>query len=119
VLLVEDHKGNQLVAQKMLEQMNLNVVLAENGLQAVQQMEMQDFGLVFMDIQMPVMDGFEALSRIRSMPPPKNATPVVAMTAHAMKEDRENCLNAGMNDYLAKPIIKTQLHEIVEKFLGA
>ncbi|OOZ40995.1 hypothetical protein BOW53_05585 [Solemya pervernicosa gill symbiont] len=103
VLLVEDNDINQLVAKELLEGMGLLVMVAENGEEAIERIKEVDFSLVFMDIQMPVMDGLEATRYIRKELQNTHLT-IIAMTAHAMAEDRERCLEAGMNDYLSKPI---------------
>ncbi len=120
ILVVEDNKINQQVATELLEQVGLNVTLAENGLDAINFMEKRSgapFDLVFMDIQMPVMDGYEATRKIKLLPSVQNI-PIVAMTAHAMRGDRELCIAAGMDDYLVKPIDVKNLHQILKKWLG-
>jgi signal transduction histidine kinase/DNA-binding response OmpR family regulator/ligand-binding sensor domain-containing protein len=118
ILLAEDNAVNQRVAQRMLQKMGHEVVLAVNGRTAVEAMTQGQFDLVLMDVQMPEMDGFEATSAIRALETElrRDSTPVVAMTAHAMSGDRELCLSAGMNDYLAKPIDVVALSAVIEKF---
>ena len=103
ILLVEDNPVNQLVAKKFLEKMQLSVTLAVNGAEAVAWVRKKTFDAVLMDLQMPVMDGFEATRQIRAMPEGRSL-PIIAMTASAMVEERQACLDAGMNDHLAKPI---------------
>jgi PAS domain S-box-containing protein len=103
ILLVEDNPVNQLVARKFLEKMQLSVTLAVNGAEAVAWVRKKSFDAVLMDLHMPVMDGFESTRRIRAMPEGASL-PVIAMTASAMTEERQACLDAGMNDHLAKPI---------------
>jgi len=116
VLLAEDNMINQQVARELLEGFGLLVVIANDGLEAINQIDSTDFDLVFMDIQMPEIDGLEATKTIRSNK--KHAQlPIVAMTAHAMTGDRETCLNAGMNDYLSKPIDPEKLLLILKKWL--
>jgi CheY-like chemotaxis protein len=102
----------------MLQKMGHEVVVAVNGRTAVDAMTHGQFDLVLMDVQMPEMDGFEATSAIRALEKQlrRDSTPVVAMTAHAMSGDRELCLSAGMNDYLAKPIDAVALSAVLEKF---
>ena len=96
----------------------LEVVVAGNGREGVEAFQRAPFDLVLMDIQMPEMDGFEALAAIRALDERTGRhTPVVAVTAHAMKEDRERCLAAGMDDYLSKPIEAARLSEIVRSVL--
>ena len=108
VLLVEDNKVNQLLAKSLLLKGNMEVDVAENGIEALQILENNRYDLVLMDIQMPEMDGLEATRRIRSMPEYEDL-PIIAMTANAMERDRDECLGAGMNDYLPKPIVKETL----------
>jgi signal transduction histidine kinase/CheY-like chemotaxis protein len=118
VLLVEDNAVNQMVAQALLERRGFDVVVAGNGREGVEAFQRARFDLVLMDIQMPEMDGFEALAAIRALDGRTGRhTPVVALTAHAMKEDRERCLAAGMDDYLSKPIEAARLFEIVRSVL--
>ncbi len=103
ILLVEDNEINQLVAREMLADAGLVVDIAENGQVAVEKVQAGSYDLVFMDMQMPVMDGVEATRRIRESHGP-GQLPVVAMTANAMEQDRQLCLSAGMNDTVTKPI---------------
>lgn len=103
ILLVEDNKINQQIAQEILQNAGLSVRIAGDGQQALQALNEDKYDAVFMDIQMPVMDGYEATKKIRENPLFKNL-PIIAMTAHAMAGDREGCLEAGMNDYVTKPI---------------
>jgi signal transduction histidine kinase/DNA-binding response OmpR family regulator len=118
VLLVEDNPVNQIVAESLLARRGFDVVVAANGRQAVDAFQRERFELVLMDIQMPEMDGFEALAAIRAIEEPTGRhTPVVALTAHALKEDRERCLAAGMDDYLSKPIEAAKLYEIIRNVL--
>jgi CheY-like chemotaxis protein len=114
ILLAEDNAVNQRVASRILEKAGHLVVIAGDGLEALACIEQQSFDLVLMDIQMPSMDGHEATQRIRSAEREKNRSkgpgeseehiPIVAMTAHAMRGDRERCLQAGMDDYVSKPV---------------
>jgi signal transduction histidine kinase/ActR/RegA family two-component response regulator len=112
ILVVEDHPINQLLASRMLEKWGHRVTLAENGQEALERLSTpsESFDLVLMDMQMPVMGGLEATVKIRQMPPFRDL-PIVAMTANAMLGDREMCLEAGMNDYLSKPILAKDLEE--------
>lgn len=111
VLLVEDNVLNQLLAKKVLTDWKFRVEVADNGLIAVEKLKEMDFDVVLMDIQMPEMDGYEATGVIRkSLPPPKNATPVIAMTAHALAGEAEKCISAGMNDYISKPFEQKALY---------
>ncbi|MCP4693851.1 MAG: response regulator, partial [Desulfobacterales bacterium] len=123
VLLVEDNRVNRKVAGRMLEKERREVVIAKNGKEAVAAFEKEAFDVILMDIRMPEMDGLEATARIRELEEidarDKGAdfrkTPIIAVTANAMKGDREHFLAAGMDDYLSKPIKKSQLDEIIEK----
>lgn len=103
VLLVEDNIMNQLVAMKLIESMNAKVIIAQNGQEAIDILAKQDVDVVLMDIQMPVMDGLTATQHIRSQGRTKHL-PIIAMTAHARAEDREQCLSAGMDMHIAKPV---------------
>jgi len=109
VLVAEDNPINQQVARELLEQAGMTVTIAGDGRAAVAAVTEQTFDAVFMDIQMPVMDGLEATRLIRELPGVKDI-PIIAMTAHALVGDREKCLAAGMNDHVAKPIDITELH---------
>ncbi|MEJ2404227.1 MAG: transporter substrate-binding domain-containing protein [Candidatus Thiodiazotropha sp.] len=116
VLLVEDNMINQQVAQEILQLMGLEVRIAGDGYQALELLHERAFDLVLMDIQMPGMDGYETVRRIRAEER-FNALPVIAMTAHAMSGDREKCLEAGMNDHIAKPIEPERLHVTLQNWL--
>ena len=119
VLVVEDNAVNQLVAQSQLEDLGLQVALAENGKMATQMLEHNQYDLVFMDCQMPIMDGFEASGVIRDAHSKvlDHDVPIIAMTANAIKGDREKCIAAGMNDYLSKPVDPDKLSHMLNKWL--
>jgi len=118
ILLVEDNLVNQKVATAMLKKLGCRVWVAPNGAQALKQISERKFNLIFMDCQMPIMDGFEATRAIRQMVGAIHDIPIVAMTAHALKEDREECLAVGMNDYLAKPVHRDKLIAVLRKYCG-
>lgn len=113
VLLAEDNPINQTLAVILLEQMKMVVTVANNGQEAVDAVAEQEFDLVLMDVQMPELDGFQATQKIREMDPPLNALPIIALTAHAIKGDRERCLEAGMNEYVTKPIDPDNLRDAI------
>ena len=115
ILLAEDNKINQQYATVVLNKGGYHVTIAENGRQAVEAVRNADFDLVLMDIQMPGMDGVEATRHIRALAPPKNAVPIFAMTAHAMRGVGEEYLSAGMNDYITKPFQPAQLLAKLER----
>ena len=119
VLLVEDNPVNQMVASKMLDTLGLTVVLAANGQEAVDLLKEEEFNAVLIDCQMPVMDGFEATRCLREFESnvAKPPVPVIAMTANVMQGDKELCLEAGMDDYLGKPVKLDQLSEKLQKWL--
>jgi PAS domain S-box-containing protein len=118
ILLVEDNLVNQKVATAMLKKLGCRVTVAPNGARALEQIAIKKFNLIFMDCQMPIMDGFETTRAIRQMVGPIREIPIVAMTAHALKEDRQRCLDVGMNDYLAKPVHREKLLAVLENYCG-
>jgi signal transduction histidine kinase/DNA-binding NarL/FixJ family response regulator len=118
VLLAEDLAINQEIAREFLEGAGHEVVIAENGEQVIKRVESQTVDLILMDVQMPVMDGLEATRRLRADPRFREL-PIIAMTAHAMRGDRDLCLAAGMNDYLTKPLIPEVLLTSIRKWSGA
>ena len=122
ILLVEDNIINQKLAMALLQQNGHTVSLACDGAQAVKFFQQGSFDLVLMDIQMPVMDGFEATKRIRNHESKQSSiaeTPIIALTAYASSADRERCLAAGMNEYISKPIRANALHRLIEQQTGA
>ncbi len=113
ILLVEDNIINQRVAQTMLQRLGHSVTIAANGLEPIDQFNAVDYDLVLMDVQMPVMGGYEATEIIRRSARGRDAL-IVAMTANAMQGDRERCLQIGMNDYISKPIKMDQLSRLLD-----
>jgi PAS domain S-box-containing protein len=118
LLLVEDNKVNQKVAMAILRKAGCTVDAVENGQDAVQQITKVNYDLVLMDCQMPVMDGFEATARIRAMDGAIARVPIIAITAHAMKDDRQKCLDGGMDDYISKPVSRNKLIALINKYVG-
>ena len=104
ILLAEDNVVNQKLAMRLLQQMGYRADLASNGIEAIESVERQPYDVVLMDVQMPEMDGLEASRRITAKYTPEQRPRIVAMTANAMQGDREECLAAGMDDYVTKPI---------------
>ena len=119
ILIVEDDKINQKVIELRMQSLGFKITIVENGKEAIDILKETDFDIVFMDIQMPILDGFETTKLIRS---PKSQVKnhnitIIAMTAFAMKGDKENCFSIGMNDYIPKPIKVEELKKILKKWL--
>jgi PAS domain S-box-containing protein len=119
ILLVEDNKINQLVAMEILKLLGVNLVIANNGLEAVEAVQREDFDLILMDVQMPVMDGLTAAKEIRALNKKGIADmPILAMTANAMDIDYQKSIESGMDDHLTKPIDPTKLKQSLEIWIG-
>ncbi len=116
ILLAEDNPTNQFVMTKLLRNMGLQVDLAENGLEVIERLRLQPYDLILMDVQMPKMDGLAATRIIRALPQ-RSDTPIVALTANAFVDDRDRCLDAGMNGFLSKPVEARLLRETLEQWL--
>ena len=115
VLLAEDNLVNQVVAERMLEKLGFRVDVARNGREAVAMVEKHAYAAVFMDCQMPELDGYEATAEIRQRERSGYPIPIIAMTAHTMGGDRERCLAAGMDDYIGKPLRFAALEEVIDR----
>ncbi|MFA6469391.1 MAG: response regulator [Bacteroidota bacterium] len=115
-LVVDDNAINLKVAVKMLERLNYHSDTAVNGAEAVELFKQHRYDVILMDIQMPVMDGFEAVRTMRTLEGTVYHTTIIALTANTMAGDRERCLQAGMDDYLAKPVKQTDINGIIEKW---
>ncbi|MFH1075920.1 MAG: response regulator [Pseudomonadota bacterium] len=120
-LVAEDNPTNQAIIEKLLAKMGLQAEIVGTGAEAIAALELRQYDLVLMDVQMPVMDGISATERIRD---PNSCVldheiPVIAMTAHAMKGDKEKCLHAGMNDYVSKPIDPVMLNRVISRWTAA
>jgi CheY-like chemotaxis protein len=119
VLLAEDNPVNQRVASRLLEKRGHRVQVVSDGREAVAALEKENFDLVFMDVQMPEMDGFEATAAIRRKEEGGAVHQrIIALTAHAMKGDKERCIAAGMDGYLSKPIRAQELDDILDKYVA-
>jgi len=121
ILLVEDSRLNQAFAEEVLSQLSCNVTTVSNGAEAVEAVQKQTFDLILMDCQMPVMDGFEAAERICGLKDKgvvPSGLPIIALTANAMKGDKQRCIDAGMDDYITKPVRKKELKEKIYSWLG-
>ena len=117
VLLVEDEPINQEVSRSFLDDVGLQVDLAEDGLVAIERATEFDYALILMDMQMPRCNGIEATIAIRALPG-RQRTPILAMTANAFDEDRRRCLDAGMNDHISKPVNPVLLHQTLLYWLS-
>jgi len=117
ILVAEDNPVNQLVMQRLLVKRGHRVVIAANGKAALDAVQSEVFDLVFMDVQMPVVDGFQATREIRRAEAGSaSRTPIIALTAHAMSGDRERCLQAGMDAYMTKPVVPRELDDTLRMF---
>lgn len=116
LLLVEDNEVNQMLAKALLEKIGFQIHIAENGQEALEILEHFSYDAILMDINMPVMNGLEATRKIRQIPPFQEL-PIIAMTANALAGDKEQCFQAGMNDYISKPIIIDKLVTVLEKWI--
>jgi len=117
VLLAEDNLINQKVTIKILNTFGFNVSAVADGKEAVESVSNDNFDIVLMDLQMPVVDGFQATEKIRTLPKPKRDIPIIALTAHALLGDKEKCLNAGMTDYISKPVSGQDLVKKIDVLL--
>jgi len=118
VLIAEDNLINQKVAVRLLEKLGCRADVVGDGAAAVAAIAGADYDIVFMDCQMPVMDGYDAAREIRKLAGSARGIPIVAMTANAMEGDREKCISAGMDDYVAKPVVAAELRRVLESWVG-
>jgi CheY-like chemotaxis protein len=116
ILIVEDNTFNQRVAASLLHKLGHEADVAANGREGVDKWRRVHYDLVLMDCQMPVMDGYEATAEIRAEETAARHTPIVALTALSLSGDREKCLDAGMDDYLTKPVHLSELQNAIERF---
>ena len=119
MIVAEDNLMNMALITEVLSKMHVKVISAANGTEALQLLDEHDPALIFMDINMPVMDGFETTTRIRQLSGPKKDVPIIALTADAMKEDKERCLSVGMNDFISKPFRLKEIEAVLSKYLQA
>lgn len=117
ILLAEANLINQKVALHLLKKFGYSADVVKNGQEAVEALKEVSYSLILMDIQMPEMDGYEATKQIRVMNNDRKDVPIVAMTANAMKGDREKCLEAGMNDYISKPVKPQNLLDAIDQWI--
>ncbi|MEQ9263801.1 MAG: response regulator [Balneolaceae bacterium] len=116
VLLAEDNKTNQLVAKGLLKSIGYQIEIVDNGVDVISKLDEKYYDLILMDVQMPVLDGLEATQKIRDLEFKPGQPIIIAMTANAMEEDRDRCIEAGMNDYLSKPVKRDEIIEKIEKW---
>jgi CheY-like chemotaxis protein len=116
ILVVEDNRINQKVLSHQLINLGYAIEVAENGEEAVAKVKNRHYDLIFMDVQMPIMDGFQATRQIRSLEEHSSSTPIVAVTANAFQSEREKCFSFGMNDYLTKPVDRDRLKEALQRW---
>jgi two-component system, sensor histidine kinase and response regulator len=117
VLVAEDNPVNQMVLENQLAHLGYDVVTVGNGREVLERLEIGDFDLLLMDCQMPVLDGYETARRVRQNEVGSRHLPIIALTAHAMKGDREKCLAAGMDDYLSKPFTEKDLDLAIRRWV--
>lgn len=119
ILVVDDYIDNQDLARAILEKMECEVDVAEDGTEALEMIQHSEYDLIFMDVQMPNLDGYDTTRRIRESEMGTKRTPIVALTANALEGDKEKCLKAGMDDYLAKPFRGEDIERVMSQFLKA
>jgi CheY-like chemotaxis protein len=117
-LLAEDNMVNQKLATRLLQRFGHRVTCVNNGIEAVNAVRLNCFDVVLMDVQMPEMDGLAATSAIRDLAEDRRHVPILALTAHAMKGDRERCLAAGMDGYISKPICRIELQSALARIVS-
>jgi CheY-like chemotaxis protein len=114
ILLVEDNTFNQKVIIRLLEKLGYTVAIATNGRESLAALDAHPYPIILMDIQMPEMDGLEATRQIRSTKPDAQQPWIIALTGHATEEDKNRCIESGMNDYISKPIQAERLQEVLQ-----
>lgn len=120
ILVAEDNEANQFLIKAITKSMDWEITLVDDGEQAVEAYKTGGFDLIMMDVQMPVLNGYEATKIIRKLEAEKGIhTPIVALTAYAMKSDKDSCIEAGMDDYISKPFKRQQFLDMVVNTLNA
>ena len=117
--MVDDVPANLVVVEKMLDNLGYQVEMVTNGLEAIEAAQSKHYDLIFMDIQMPEMDGLEATRKIRALGLESSSIPIVAITANTQESDRNACIEVGMNDFIAKPFVKKQLVTLLDRYFPA
>jgi CheY-like chemotaxis protein len=117
VLVAEDNAVNQLLVKRMFEKIGCQIDLAGNGREAVKMASESPYDIIFMDCSMPELDGYEATAVVRASEVGKRRTPIIALTANAMLEDRERCLTAGMDDHLSKPVSMDDIRRALKRWV--
>ena len=117
ILVAEDNPVNQLVAARQLQKLGYSPTVVSNGVEVLKEIRRNTYDLIFMDCQMPVKDGYQTAEAIRRLPGPTGRIRIIAITAHARGEDREKCLAAGMDDYISKPVLSSQLAAVIQKWV--
>jgi CheY-like chemotaxis protein len=118
ILLAEDNPTNRKVAVKLLEKLGYKAEVAANGQEVLSRLERETYDLILMDCQMPIIDGYAATQEIRRRQGDLQHTIIIAMTANAMKEDRDKCIAAGMDDYVSKPISKDRMQAVLQQWIN-
>lgn len=120
ILVAEDNEANQFLIKAITKNMEWEITVVDDGEQAVEAYKKDTFDLIMMDIQMPILNGYEATKIIRTIEEEKGIhTPIVALTAYAMKSDKDSCIEAGMDDYISKPFKRQQFLDMVSKTLNS
>jgi CheY-like chemotaxis protein len=118
ILVAEDNEANQFLIKAITKTMDWEITLVENGEEAIDAFKKEDFDLILMDVQMPVMNGYEATKIIRTLEAENNThIPIIALTAYAMTSDKDQCIDAGMDDYISKPFKRQQFLDIISHTL--
>jgi len=117
ILLAEDNQTNQIIAKRVLEKVGVTVVIADNGQKAIEALEKEKFDLLLLDLHMPIMGGYETTKEIRNSTKEYSKIPIVALTAAALKGEKEKCIQIGMDDYITKPFVVEKLLKVLSKFL--